>query len=126
MERKSTSFCPIFLPDFIDAGEPKSVLGTIWGYFQNEKEVETRLKEEMNPFFLAVAELAENRGFEVDGVRGGALNLNLNGEFAAAVDETGAMNYHPYKEVFDMMDEVAKLREEIPGEEPEEGMKLNM
>lgn len=100
MERKSTSFCPIFLPVFIDAGEPKSVLGTIWGYFQNEKEVGTRLKEEMNPFFLAVAELAENRGFEVDGVRGGALNLNLNGEFAVAVDETGAMNYHPYKEVF--------------------------
>lgn len=116
-----TSFCPIFLPVFIDAGKPKSVLGMIWGYFQNEKEVETRLKEEMNPFFLAVAELAENRGFEVDGVRGGALNLNLNGEFAAAVYETGAMNYHPYKEVFDMMDEVAKLREE-----PEEGMQMNM
>ena len=44
--------------------EPKSVLGTIWEYFQNEKEVETRLKEEMNPFFLAVAELAENRGLK--------------------------------------------------------------
>ena len=88
----------------------------IWRYFQNEKEVEIRLKEEMSPFFLAVAELAENRGFEVDGVKGGALHLNLNGEFAAAVDETGAMSYHPYKEVFDMMDEVAKLREEIPGE----------
>ena len=41
------------------------------------------------------------------------MNLNLIGGFAAAVDETGAMNYHPYKEVFDMMDEVAKLREEI-------------
>ena len=54
------------------------------------------------------------------------MNLNSNGEFAAEVDETGAMNYHPYKEVFDMMDEVAKLCEEIPGEEPEEGMKLNM
>ncbi len=54
------------------------------------------------------------------------MNLNLNGEFAAAVDETGAMNYHPYKEVFDMMDEVAKLREEISGKEPEEGMQMNM
>ena len=49
------------------------------------------------------------------------MNLNLIGGFAAAVDETGAMNYHPYKEVFDMMDEVAKLREE-----PEEGMQMNM
>ena len=88
--------------------------------------METRLKEEMSPFFMAVAELAENRGFEVGGVKGGALHLNLNGEFAAAVDETGAMSYYPYKEVFDMMDEVAKLREEIPGEEPEEGMQLNM
>ena len=38
----------------------KSVLGMIWRYFQNEKEVETRLKEEMSSFFLAVAELAEN------------------------------------------------------------------
>ncbi len=54
------------------------------------------------------------------------MNLNLNGKFAASVDETGAMNYHPYKEVFDMMDEVAKLREEIPSEEPEEGMQMNM
>ena len=84
------------------------------------------MKEEMNPFFLAVAELAENRGFEVDGIRGGALNLNLNGEFAASVDETGAMNYHPYKEVFDMMDEVLKIRAEIPYDNPEEGMQLNM
>lgn len=41
----------------------------IWRYFQNEKEVETRLKEEMSPFFMAVAELAENRGFEVNGVK---------------------------------------------------------
>ena len=40
--------------------------------------METRLKEEMSPFFMAVAELAENRGFEVDGVKGGVLNLNLN------------------------------------------------
>lgn len=84
------------------------------------------MKEEMSPFFMAVAELAENRGVEVDGVKGGALNINLNGEFTAAVDETGAMSYHPYKEVFDMMDEVAKLREEVSGEEPEEGMQMNM
>lgn len=47
----------------------------------------------MSPFFSAVAELAGSRGFEVAGVKGGAMNLNLNGEFAAAVDETGAMNY---------------------------------
>lgn len=72
-------------------------MGMIWGYFQKEKEVETRLKEEMSPFFMA-----------------------------AAVDETGAMSYHPYKEVFDMMDEVAKLREEISGEESEEGMQLKV
>lgn len=60
----------------------------IWRYFQNEKEVETRLKEEMSPFFMAVAELAENRGFEVDGVKGGALHLNLKGEFAATCAES--------------------------------------
>lgn len=62
-----------------------------------KEEVADRLKEEMSPFFSAVAELAGSRGFEVAGVKGGALNLNLNGEFAAIVDETGAMNYHPYR-----------------------------
>lgn len=30
-------------------------------------------------------------------MKGGALNLNLNGEFAAIVDEIGVMNYHPYR-----------------------------
>ncbi|MDE6943497.1 MAG: hypothetical protein K2P66_03640 [Lachnospiraceae bacterium] len=84
------------------------------------------MKEEMSPFFFAVAELAVSRGFEVADVNEGALSLNLNGEFAVMVDKTGAMNYHPYKEVFDMMDEVAKLWEEIPGEEREEGMQMNM
>ena len=121
-----TSFCPIFLPVFIDAGAKKLVLGKIWIYLQKWKEVADRLKEEMSPFFFAVAELAVSRGFEVADVNEGALTLNLNGEFAVMVDKTGAMNYHPYKEVFDMMDEVAKLREEIPGEESEEGMQMNM
>ncbi len=36
-------------------------MGMIWGYFQNEKEVKTRLKEEMSLFFFAVAELAGGR-----------------------------------------------------------------
>ncbi|NBH86638.1 hypothetical protein D7X88_18755 [bacterium C-53] len=84
------------------------------------------MKEEMSPFFSAVAELAGSRGFEVAGVNEGALTLNLNGKFAAMVDETGAMNYHPYKEVFDMMDEVLKIRAEIPYDTSEEGMQLNM
>ena len=84
------------------------------------------MKEEMSPFFSAVAELAVSRGFEVADVNEGALTLNLNGEIAAMVDETGAMNYHPYKEVFDMMDEVLKIRAEIPDDNPEEGMQLNM
>ena len=84
------------------------------------------MKEEMSPFFSALEELAESREFEVAGVNEGALTLNLNGEFAAMVNETGAMNYHPYKEVFDMMDEVLKMRAEIPYDNPEEGMQLNM
>ena len=84
------------------------------------------MKEEMSPFFSAVAELAVSRGFEVADVNKGVLTLNLNGEFAAMVDETGAMNYHPYKAVFDMMDEVLKIRAEIPYDNPGEGMQLNM
>ncbi len=70
--------------------------------------------------------MARSRGFEVADVNEGALTLNLNGEFAAMVDETGAMNYHPYKEVFNMIDEVLKIRVEIPYGNPEEGMQLNM
>ncbi len=62
-----------------------------------EEEIST---EGMTSFFSAVAELAKSKGFKMKGVQGGALTLTLKGEFAVVVDESGAMAYHPYDEVF--------------------------
>ena len=88
-----------------------------------EEEIST---EGMTPFFTAVAELARRKGFKIKGVQGGALTLTLNGEFAVMVDESGAINYHPYDEVFDIMDEVSELRKSIPLEETGQGMQMNV
>lgn len=88
-----------------------------------EEEIST---EGMTPFFTAVAELARRKGFKIKGVQGGALTLTLNGEFAVMVDESGAINYHPYDEVFDIMDEVSELRKSIPSEETGQGMQMNV
>ena len=60
------------------------------------------------------------------GVQGGALTLTLKGEFAVVVDESGAMAYHPYDEVFDIMQEVSELRKSIPLEDTAQGMQMNM
>lgn len=88
-----------------------------------EEEIST---EGMTPFLSAVAELAKSKGFEIKGVRDGALTLTLRSEFAVMVDESGALNYHPYNEVFNIMDEVSELRKSIPMEETEQGMQMNM
>ena len=42
------------------------------------------------------------------------------------VDESGAMAYHPYDEVFDIMQEVSELRKSIPLEDTGQGMQMNM
>ena len=88
-----------------------------------EEEVST---EGMTPFFSAVAELAKSKGFKMKGVQGGALTLTLKGEFAVVVDESGTMAYHPYDEVFDIMQEVSELRKSIPLEDTVQGMQMNM
>ena len=80
----------------------------------------------MTPFFSAVAELAKDKGFKMQGVKDGALTLTLKGEFAVMVDESGAINYHPYDEVFDIMQEVSELRKSIPLEDTAQGMQMNM
>lgn len=64
-------------------------------------------------FFEEVSRLAAAHGFEDKGVEHGLLQLHLNGELAAQVDESGSMLYHPYKEVFDLMDEVTEARDRI-------------
>lgn len=64
-------------------------------------------------FFEEVSRLAAAHGFEDMGVEHGLLQLHLNGELAAQVDESGSMLYHPYKEVFDLMDEVTEARDRI-------------
>lgn len=62
----------------------------------------------------------------MQGVKDGALTLTLKGEFAVMVDESGAINYHPYDEVFDIMQEVSELRKSIPLEDAAQGMQMNM
>lgn len=93
---KNDQFLPYFFARFYRCKGVKTGFGEDLDVFIKWKEVADRLKEERSPFFSAVAELAGSRGFEVAGVNEGALTLNLNGEFAAMVDETGAMNYHPW------------------------------
>lgn len=88
-----------------------------------EEEIST---EGMSPFFAAVVELAKSKGFKMEGVQGGALTLTLKCEFAVMVDESGAVNYHPYDEVFDIIQEVSELRKSIPFEGTGLGMQMNM
>ena len=88
-----------------------------------EEEIPT---EGMTPFFAAVTELAKSKGFKMKGVQGGALTLTVKGEFAVIVDESGAISYHPYDEVFDIMQGVSELRKSIPFEGTGQGMQMNM
>lgn len=64
-------------------------------------------------FFEEVSKIATAKGFEDKGVEHGLLQLHLNGELAAEVDESGSMLYHPYREVFDIMDDISAARERI-------------
>ena len=94
---------------------------------EDRQPVEEKISTEgMTPFFSAVAELAKDKGFKMQGVKDGALTLTLKGEFAVMVDESGAINYHPYDEVFDIMQEVSELRKSIPLEDAAQGMQMNM
>ena len=67
-----------------------------------------------------------NDAAKMKGVQGGALTLTLKSEFAVMIDESGAMAYHPYDEVFDIMQEVSELRKSIPLEDTGQGMQMNM
>lgn len=72
-------------------------------------------------FFEEVSKLAETRGFEDKGVEHGLLQLHLNGELAAQVDESGSMLYTPYKEVFALMDDINDAGQRISGGQYAEG-----
>lgn len=81
---------------------------------------------EMSEFFSAVSEIAIKKGFETEVKGDGLLYLNLNGKFVAVLDESGTMSYHPYDEIFEIMDEVNQLRKSISAKKIEEGMQMNM
>lgn len=72
-------------------------------------------------FFEEVSKLATARGLEDKGVEHGLLQLHLHGKLAAQVDESGSMLYHPYKEVFDLMDDVSNARDRISEVQYEKG-----
>lgn len=42
------------------------------------------------------------------------------------IDESGAMNYHPLDEIYDIMIDVQRLRKSIQIEETKNGMQMNM
>ena len=81
---------------------------------------------EMSEFFSAVSEIAIKKGFETEVKGDGLLYLNLNGKFVAVLDESGTMSYHPYDEIFEIMDEVNQLRKSISAKKIEEGIQMNM
>ena len=64
---------------------------------------------------------------EVEIAAANGIDFYVNkGEFAVVVDESGTMAYHPYDEVFDIMQEVSELRKSIPLEDTVQGMQMNM
>lgn len=81
---------------------------------------------EMSEFFSAVSEIAIKKGFETEVKGDGLLYLNLNGKFVAVLDESGTMSYHPYDEIFEIMDEVNQLRKSISAKKIAEGIQMNM
>lgn len=87
-----------------------SIIGTMAGY-KEQQPSETR---EESRFFKDISTVAEKMGFEVKGVKNGLLQLYLEGSRVAQVDESGSLLYHPYPEVFKLMDaiEAWKGREE--------------
>lgn len=86
------------------------LIGSMAGY----KEPPPSETREESRFFKDISAVAEKMGFEVKGVKNGLLQLYLEGSRVAQVDESGSLLYHPYPEVFKLMDaiEAWKGREE--------------
>lgn len=87
---------------------------------QENSSITNRKKENNNAvsnmkskFFEEVSRLAEAKGFEDKGVEHGLLQLYLKGKLAAQIDESGSMLYTPYKEVFDLMNDVNDARQRV-------------
>ena len=74
-----------------------------WGMDKEQQPSETR---EESRFFKDISTVAEKMGFEVKGVKNGLLQLYLEGSRVAQVDESGSLLYHPYPEVFKLMDAI--------------------
>ena len=68
-------------------------------------------------FFSEVISWAMHKGFEIEKADGEVLFLNLRGRFAAMVDESGVLAYHPFDEAHDILDEITKIRKSIPKED---------
>lgn len=62
-----------------------------------------------------------HKGFEVEKADSEILFLNLRGRFAAMVDESGVLAYHPFDEAHDILDEITKIRKRILWEEGMQG-----
>lgn len=91
-----------------------SHLCSIIGIMAGNKEQQPPETREEGRFFKDISTIAEKMGFEVKGVKNGLLQLYLEGSRVVQVDESGSLLYHPYPEVFKLMDEIEawKGREE--------------
>lgn len=78
------------------------LIGSMAGY----KEPPPSETREESRFFKDISAVAEKMGFEVKGVKNGLLQLYLEGSRVAQVDESGSLLYHPYPEVFKLMDAI--------------------
>lgn len=78
------------------------LIGSMAGY----KEPPPSETREESRFFKDISTVAEKMGFEVKGVKNGLLQLYLEGSRVAQVDESGSLLYHPYPEVFKLMDAI--------------------
>lgn len=90
------------------------------------KEKQSKKEEPMSDYLAAVLEKAEGIGFEFSEYKGHILFLNLNGKFAGMIDESGSMMYHPYDEVFLLMEEMEQMKFKGKKVEHDEGQQMEL
>ena len=89
---------------------------------QRKEEIVT---ETMTPFLTEVAAWAKQKGFEIENTRNG-LQIYLEEQFVAMVDESGMMGYHPFNEAFELLDEVTRIKNRMSEEGMEPEIQMNM
>lgn len=82
--------------------------------------------DEINPFFVAVAVKAKEKGYKVSGLKDGKLILIMQGKYIAQIDETGKTEYKPCDCAKDISELVTDIKKSFAMTEGSEGMVMNM